>query len=148
MGRNFSKWIGIVLMAAATFCVSGLVMSGEAQAARLVNNNDGTVTDTQTGLMWADHDNGSNINWSNAKNYCEGYNGGGKSGWRLPTLDELRSLNSSAYGSVIKRTGFWFWASETKGSYAASYGFGYGARYWTHQSTNSDYRALPVRSGK
>ncbi len=104
MGRNFGKWIGIAVMA-AMFCAAGLVMSGEAQAARLVNNNDGTVTDTQTGLMWADHDNGSNINWSNAKNYCEGYNGGGKSGWRMPTLDELRSLNSSAYRALPVRSG-------------------------------------------
>ena len=31
-------------------------------AARFVKNNDGTVTDTETGLMWADRDNGSDIN--------------------------------------------------------------------------------------
>jgi hypothetical protein len=60
VGRNFGKWIGIAVMA-VMFCMAGLVMKGDAQADRFVNNGNGTVTDTQTGLMWADHDNGSNI---------------------------------------------------------------------------------------
>ena len=42
----------------------GSFVSAEyATADRFANNKDGTVTDTQTGLMWADHDNGANINW-------------------------------------------------------------------------------------
>ena len=60
-----------------------------------VKNNDGTVTDTQTGLMWADRDNGSDISWFNAENYCKGYSGGGKSGWRMPTQNELAQLHGS-----------------------------------------------------
>ena len=147
MRSNFGKWIGIAVLA-AMFCVAGLVMSGEAQAQRFVNNGNGTVTDTQTGLMWADKDNGSNINWSNAKSYCEGYSGGGKSGWRVPTIDELMQLyNSGVYGSVIKRTGYGLvWAAETSGSEAAYVDFNVGVRRWI-LPTVGRYSALPVRSG-
>ncbi len=79
MGRNFGKWIGIAVMA-AMFCVAGLAMSGEAQADRFIYHGNGTVTHTGTGLMWADRDNGSDVNWYNAKSYCEGYSEGRKSG--------------------------------------------------------------------
>lgn len=147
MGNHFGKWIGIAVLA-AMFCVAGLVMSGEAQADRFVNNGNGTVTDTQTGLMWADKDNGSNINWSNAKSYCEGYSGGGKSGWRMPTIEDLRSLyNSGAYGSVIKKASDCVWASERDGYRAAYFLFYNGFQGWSHYSLDYYGRALPVRSG-
>ena len=152
MGRNFGKWIGIAVMA-AMFCVAGLVMTGDAQADRFVNNGNGTVTDTQTGLMWADKDNGANINWPNAKIYCEGYSGSGKSGWRMPTIPELQQLYSSgAYGTVITKTGYGnIWSSETRlflgRSEAAIFFFTYGDRNWIRQSYDGSTRALPVRSG-
>jgi hypothetical protein len=44
---------------------------------RFIAYDDGTVLDTKTKLMWAARDNGSNINWANAKSYCENYRGGG-----------------------------------------------------------------------
>ncbi|MBN1470820.1 MAG: DUF1566 domain-containing protein [Syntrophaceae bacterium] len=147
MRRNIGKWIGIAFMA-AMFCLPGLVMSGEAHAARFVNNNDGTVTDTVTGLMWADKDNGSPIDWSNAKRYCEGYSGGGKAGWRMPTIDELQQLyNSGTYGSAIRITGLAAWSSETNGSLAAIFRFDYGNWLMGSQSSSLYVRALPVRSG-
>ena len=129
----------------------GSFVSAEYAAAvdRFVNNKDGTVTDTQTGLMWADKDNGSKIQWGNAKSYCEGYIGGGKSGWRMPTIEELGQLhNSGAYGSVIGKTGYGVWSSETRGSAAAYFNFDSGSRVWDPQSFSDGPRALPVRSGK
>ncbi len=129
----------------------GSFISAEYAAAdRFVNNKNGTVTDTQTGLMWADHDNGSEVNWFAAKSYCEGYSGGGKSGWRMPTTDELGQLrNSGAFGSVIKKTADYVFASETRGSDGALFGFVYGEQGWCPQSTTRrNNRALPVRSGK
>jgi hypothetical protein len=59
---------------------------------RFIAYNNGTVSDTRTNLMWAAKDNGSNINWANAKSYCENYRGGGYSDWRMPTQDELAGL--------------------------------------------------------
>ncbi len=102
--------VGCMVLFLATF-----VSVEHATADRYVNNNDGTVTDTQTGLMWADHDNGLNINWFSAKSYCEGYSGGGKSGWRMPTVDELWNLYANgANRSMITFTEQYVWSSETR----------------------------------
>jgi len=106
--------------------------------------------DPHTGLMWAKQDNGSNINWTNAKAYCENYSVGGVTDWRMPTQDELAGLYASgAHKGKIKLTGCCPWASETRGSDAAYFGFYYGERHWYPQSKEPyTLRALPVRSGK
>jgi len=147
-GESLMKRI-LVLVCLVLF-LGSFVSAEYAAADRFVNNGNGTVTDTQTGLMWADKDNGREINWYNAKSYCDEYSGGGKSGWRMPTIDELQQLyNSGAYGSAIKRTGYGFiWSSETSGSRAAYFSFYDGNRRWAFQSGGKDgFRALPVRSG-
>ena len=61
---------------------------------RFIDNGDGTVTDTLTNLMWAASDNMGDITWHDAKIYCEnppiaGYT---YSGWRMPTIEELKTL--------------------------------------------------------
>ncbi|MEI7638915.1 MAG: DUF1566 domain-containing protein, partial [Syntrophus sp. (in: bacteria)] len=82
----------------------GAAKSSQKQAAHLLTRkeiakdghfiayDDGTVLDTNTNLMWAAKDNGQNVNWANAKSYCENYRGGGYTDWRLPTQDELAGL--------------------------------------------------------
>ena len=129
---------------------------------RFIANGDGTVTDTNTGLMWAAKDNGKDISWANAKSYCENYRGGGYTDWRLPTQHELMGLfdaNKSQKAEcgiptihiatdLIHLTCWWVWGSETRGSDAAGFHFGKGPRALMPQSHASDGRALPVRSGK
>jgi len=111
--------------------------------------NNGTVLDTRTNLMWAGEDNKFGINWADAESYCKNYRGGGYSDWRMPTLDELEELyKSENYENVIQITGWFVWASETRGSDAASFYFYDGSRDWYHQSNDSNGRALPVRSAK
>lgn len=120
---------------------------------RFVDNDDGTVTDNKTGLIWADADNGRNINWKNAKIYCEKYRGGGYVDWRMPTQDELASLhdrkekNSHGYqiNKLIDLTACCPWGSETKGSGGANFSFLHGYRFWYIQSFSLGGRALPVR---
>ena len=60
----------------------------------LVDNNDGTVTDKATGLMW--EKNGSSLLYTRrAKEYIELLNRqrfAGHSDWRMPTVEELASL--------------------------------------------------------
>jgi hypothetical protein len=123
---------------------------------RFIAYNNGTVSDTRTNLMWAAKDNGSGINWANAKSYCENYRGGGYSDWRMPTQDELAGLYDSAVTgkngykltNLIELTSCCPWASETRGSEAALFLFSAGARGWDTQSYVTGGRALPVRSGK
>jgi hypothetical protein len=132
---------------------------------RFIAYDTGTVLDTKTNLMWAAKDNGSNINWANAKSYCENYRGGGYSDWRMPTRDELAGLydknksqkvdcdSSGSYPNHVATdltdlTCWWMWASETRGSDAVSFQFHDGGRNGIHQSYDKGTRALPVRSTK
>ena len=139
---------------------AGIAMGGDG---RFIADGNGTVLDTQTKLMWAAKDNGSNINWADAKSYCENYRGGGYTDWRMPTQDELAGLydeNKSRPGAcyrsqsihvateLIDITCFCIWASETSGSTAAYFSFYGDTRYWGQQPYYRDFRALPVRSGK
>jgi hypothetical protein len=129
---------------------------------RFIASGDGTVLDTRTNLMWAAKDNGANISWQDAKSYCENYRGGGYADWRMPTQDELAGLydtaiintNPPAEGcsggyhltNFINLTCCCPWASETRGSMAANFGFSNGPRHWLDQSYVGSIRALPVRS--
>lgn len=140
-----------------TVCTLLAVFAGYAAAAeRFVDNEDGTVTDTRTNLMWAAKDNGGPVTWQDAKSYCENFSIGGYTDWRMPTQDELAGLydetrmNRHGYHttSLIEITGCCPWASETRGSAAARFDFTNGSRRWPHQSSGATHsRALPVRSG-
>jgi hypothetical protein len=133
---------------------------------RFIAYDNGTVLDSRTNLMWAATDNGNNINWANARSYCENYRGGGYTDWRMPTQDELaelydesksrpgacnQNLNLHVATELIDITCFGLWASEirvsTRASEAAIFYFGLGKRDWFSQSIII-LRALPVRSGK
>ena len=133
----------------------------KARDGRFIAYDNGTVSDTQTGLMWAAKDNGSGINWADAKSYCKNYRGGGFADWRMPTQDELAGLYNAAktymsdcgydvhLSELIRLTCTAPWASETRGSGAATFYFTGHGRFWNPQSFGTSYgRALPVRSGK
>jgi len=60
-----------------------------------VDNNDGTVTDRATGLMWQKSGSSRSKDWRGAKSYVKELNSNKfaeYSNWRLPTIDELASL--------------------------------------------------------
>ena len=57
----------------------------------LVDNGDGTVTDTRSGLMWEQAEPGD-MTWSGAIDYCETLDLAGHDDWRLPSLNELLSI--------------------------------------------------------
>ena len=49
----------LVVVCVVLFLASLISVDCATAADRFVNNNNGTITDTQTGLMWTDKDNGS-----------------------------------------------------------------------------------------
>ena len=60
-----------------------------------VDNNDGTVTDRTTGLMWQKSGSSRSRTWGRVKKYVKEVNKNafaGYSDWRLPTVEELASL--------------------------------------------------------
>lgn len=59
------------------------------------DNNDGTITDTATGLMWDKTGSSSGMNWEAALAWVEQLNGDyylGYDDWRLPDAKELQSI--------------------------------------------------------
>ena len=59
------------------------------------NNNDGTISDLATGLMWQQTDNGSGMDWEHALAYAQTQNAAnylGHNDWRLPNAKELQSI--------------------------------------------------------
>jgi blue copper oxidase len=61
-------------------------------ANRFVNNNNGTITDNLTGLIWQQVPTNTTRTWEQALTYAEGLTLGGASDWRLPNIKELQSL--------------------------------------------------------
>ncbi len=144
-----------IILAIGLFVFLGLIVIPVIASDRFVNNGDGTVTDTKTGLMWSTKDNGNHINWTDARSYCQNYSGGDHTDWRMPTLAELKTLydpvtqNNRGYHitTFVSTTAESCWASETRGNEAARFNFTYGQEYWLRQSHTGAGRALPVRGG-
>lgn len=128
---------------------------------RFIDNGDGTVTDTKTNLMWAQYDNLGNINWHDAKAYCEWIILSKYEDWRMPTIDELATLydpNEKGYkadcGDRVRVTPKihlscgWVWAKNPMTISAYAFNFERGYRYTDRMVHKRNYRALPVRTVK
>jgi hypothetical protein len=91
-----------------------------------VENNDGTVTDRATGLMWQKEGSDDRIRFSDAEKYIEQLNKstfGGYNDWRLPTIDELVSLlekeksdNGLYIDPVFSNKQDWCWTADNRSS--------------------------------
>ncbi|MCK9197720.1 MAG: DUF1566 domain-containing protein [Syntrophales bacterium] len=139
------------------------VASVRKETERFFANGNGTVTDKKTGLMWADEDNGSDIGWEDANNYCKYFRAGGYTDWRMPTQDELNTLydvdkskpavcfhpySIHIATDLIHLSCTWYHASETKGSEKAYFHFQYGIKNFSDSKAITLERVLPVRSAK
>ena len=95
---------------------------------RFVDNEDDTITDTQTNLIWLKQDS-PNLNWQAAVDCCNNLTFAGSSDWRLPTIYELQAFyglsgepESSGENSIISNPIFNsqsdnYWSAST---YAAN----------------------------
>lgn len=146
------RFVLMILFFVSVFCFVFPVMASE----RFMNNGDGTITDTKTGLMWPATDNNAHINWRGANEYCKNLGIGSYTDWRIPTLAELKSIynpdekNKNGYHTAkqITTTAESCWSSETEGYKAGRFNFNYGKVYWLRQSFSGSGRVLPVRFNK
>jgi len=69
----------------------------EQQQRRLIAAS--TWKDSMTGLMWTNNDNGRDLTWQQAMDYCRNLNFVGYSDWRLPTIDELQRIHDPTVNS-------------------------------------------------
>ena len=132
--------------------------------AAFVDNGNGTVTDTSTGLMWQQdtardgEGNYDTMTWEEALAYCEALElpNGGYTDWRLPTIKELLSLvDYSQYDPAIDEifrlntVSSRYWSSTTVASSTYNAGvvdFSNGYDYWSNKPNNYYVRA--VRGGQ
>jgi hypothetical protein len=169
------QYINKIILASAFFVLmafGSIVFAQAAEEAKVIAREDrfiaydnGTVLDTQTGLLWAAKDDGKGMNEQNAKAYFENYRAGGYADWRMPTVDELEAIydqhiqNKQGFhvNRLIDISGEWVWCSEVPdsvtsfnfkdGSRALAFfeGPGSGTWYSTEESLSATNRALPVR---
>lgn len=127
-----------------------------AAAPRFELQPDGTVRDSQTGLVWPGTDNSGDIDWATAKAYCQALG----TGWQLPSVAELLTLYDTGAADnqpctglltcrvtpLIKVTGLTPWSAEANGESEAWYVyFTDGKQYSYKQNDTPGKRALCVK---
>ena len=96
-----------------------------------VDNNDGTITDLSTGLMWTKDDSKTTLDWGEALEFAENSKQSGYDDWRLPNIKELHSIVDYSFAPDAEDAGMrraaidpvfnltemesWFWSSTTHG---------------------------------
>ena len=126
--------------------------AASAAARRDAAMPDDVWTDASTGLMWPKRDNGSDVDWVQADQYCRAYGGEGFHDWRLPTMDELAPLYDKSrpeahnIKSPLTMTGWWSWSAERRDvSSVWNFCFVDGGRSWVSLGYSHHFRALCVR---
>jgi hypothetical protein len=139
-------WVEVPCAGAACAGQDGSYAAGCPRQGRFVDNDDGTVTDNCTGLMWqkdtADVSDdgqvgsrGDTLAWCDAVNYCDELSFAGHDDWRLPNARELQSIvdygrREPAIDPVFGALPEYYWSST---SYAETpddaWGIGFNVGY-------------------
>ena len=134
---------------------------------RFTDNGDGTLTDNKLKLMWSKADNQGDINWKDANAWAK-YNFANTistsyDNWRLPTLEELKSLYvaDSKYNGYKSECGFMvkvvpeiklscilLWTSESSTGPGVAFNFNIGNAFAIPSYDITGCRGLPVRTIK
>ncbi len=121
-----------------------------------VDNGDGTVTDTPNGLMWQQATAPNTYDWAQASSYCESLSFAGYTDWRLPTIDELKSLLALGWHPTINPVFFpdtaasWYWSgvthiSDTNSAWVVYFGGGGDVNY---NNKSGSFYVRAVRGGQ
>ncbi|MEW6260159.1 MAG: DUF1566 domain-containing protein [Thermodesulfobacteriota bacterium] len=138
-------------MAMAGVAIGLILVTQIGVLAGYIDNGNGTVTDTSTGLMWQKETPVRTMTWEEALFYCENLTLGDYTDWRLPTFKELRSLvDYSRYTPAINTTFFpdtvasFYWSST---SYAYSPDFAWSVFFYDgFDSRYEKYYSFYVRA--
>lgn len=105
----------------------------EISQLHLIENEDETITDPDSGLQWAQKDSyadlGKCLTWQESVQYVEKLETGSFSDWRMPTIDELSTLYDPTKENIMAwdhnpefplaldekfadGSAYWFWSSE------------------------------------
>jgi hypothetical protein len=129
---------------------------------RFVADGKDSVRDTETGLVWAAHDSGADLDADAALAFAKAYRGDGHADWRLPTADELATLatpdlahkepkdctgGKSRYviTPLIHLSCGLAWSSSDAQGGVTGFGFISGTPRVSKRTEKKNYRALVVR---
>lgn len=135
------------------------------ETSNLIDNGDGTVTDSKTNLMWTREDSWQMearwLSWDEAKEFAHnlGYRKfAGYSDWRLPEKDELLTLLSAShnildkYGKEMKMNPVFpagplatTWTSDSIGQDGYIVNFSTGEAVTLYKSKSGRMAVRPVR---
>jgi TonB family protein len=116
-----------------------------------------TWTDPATGLMWTKQDNGKDVIWQHAMDYCRNLQLAGHSDWRLPSIDELQGIydpNANVGGYHVKGnlqlSGWWSWSSSQGNGSGGAWGYLFrsGGQAGGRLGDSGGRRALCVRGSR
>lgn len=170
IGREAIMYINRALTAFLIVFLIGMMPVSTAAGDRFSDNGDGTVTDNETGLMWANSDNQGDIDWKQALRWVK-YTfpdtvGTRYDDWRMPTLAELQTLvnaDKSFRGyetdcgqwvrlvtDRIRLSCGWVWTADTDAIAPAAKVFNFDNvyHYSARMAHKRGYRVLPVRTVK
>ena len=89
-------------------------------ANHFTDNNNGTITDNLTQLIWQKVPNTAALTWENAIAYAEGLSLATATDWRLPNVKELQSLNDETKSNPSVNTTYFatigvknYWSSTS-----------------------------------
>ncbi len=125
-------------MASLTQDMGKALQGTSSSDGRYIDHGDGTITDSNAGLMWTKKDSyadlGKCFDWNASKSYVSGLSTGGYTDWRLPTVNELKAIYEKSKSSNVMTydrdskyplhldsifadgAAYWYWSSETVGS--------------------------------
>jgi hypothetical protein len=154
------KWVSI-------FCFIFMMVTTVVWAkpdSAYINNGNGTVTDIETKLMWQQATAGKGtwykLSWEEAMLYCRDLSLAGYTDWRLPKLDELKTLvdystprlpkiNHKYFPDTAAFFSSFYWSS-TEYAYSFFHAWGvyfiHGYDEYNHKTTGWYVRA--VRGGQ
>ncbi|MCI5196179.1 MAG: DUF1566 domain-containing protein [Candidatus Electrothrix sp. AW5] len=156
------------------------LVRGEKKIGKYIDNRDGTITDTETKLMWKRCSEGlfgencekgkaKEYEWDDAVKRFKNVSYAGYRDWRLPTIDELKTLvycseevkdkkrgrcNDGSTKPTINQQAFpnttrWYWSGSPYADFSVSaWGVGFGSGSSYNGNRNYNYAVRLVRGGQ
>lgn len=141
--KTIEFWLILLPLLFLLYPGTGSTAHANSKNSRFLDNGDGTITDTKSGLIWVKQDSwndlGKCLNWNDAQTYVKNLTTGGRQDWRLPTMLEIAKFpegiveraKTNHIGADYKDwkseytlnldtifadgAAYWIWSSETDG---------------------------------
>ena len=154
LGRNKLSQLMSAYRALWLIAVAGILLLPAYCFAGLVDNGNGTITDTQTGLTWLSASQGT-ATFGSALDQCEGGTWAGHDDWRLPDRNELQSIveygaynpavNASAFPGTVSGN---YWSSSLRmAAPSQAWYVSFSNGVVSYADTGTSYYFRPVRGG-